>query len=112
MRPQVQRYNALLWRTFIDIPTREEPVIEQPYWDKKAREMKIRRVKLSQDNKFVRRVFYRDDWNLGGRFHGGCSIMIKDLCGHCIKIIFLCCLLLVNNALAYTFEETKSAAKI
>ena len=78
MRQQVQQYNALLWRTFIDIPTREEPVIEQPYWDKKAREMKIRRVKLSQDNKFVRRVFYRDDWNLGGRFHGGWWQSIKE----------------------------------
>ena len=71
MRQQVQQYNALLWRTFIDIPTREEPCIEQPYWDKKVGAMKIRRVKLTQDNKFVRRVFYRADWNLGGRFHGG-----------------------------------------
>jgi len=71
MRQQVQQYNALLWRTFIDIPTREEPVIEQPYWDKKAGKEKIRRVKLTQDNKFVRRVFYRANWNLGGRFHGG-----------------------------------------
>ena len=78
MRQQVQQYNALLWRTFIDIPTREEPVIEQPYWDKKAGEMKIRRVKLSQDNKFVRRVFYRADWNLGGRFHGGWWQSIKE----------------------------------
>jgi hypothetical protein len=78
MRQQVQQYNALLWRTFIDIPTREEPVIEQPYWDKKAREMKIRRVKLSQDNKFVRRVFYRADWKLGGRFHGGWWQSIKE----------------------------------
>ena len=49
MRQQVQQYNALLWRTFIDIPTREEPVIEQPYWDKKAGLIKIRRVKLSQE---------------------------------------------------------------
>ena len=71
MRKQVQEYNALLWRTYIDIPTRQKPVIEQPYWDKKAGEMKAKRVKLTQDNKFVRRVFYRADWNLGGRFHGG-----------------------------------------
>jgi len=78
MRQQVQQYNALLWRTFIDIPTREEPVIEQPYWDKKAGLIKIRRVKLSQDNKFVRRVFYRADWSLGGRFHGGWWQSIKE----------------------------------
>ena len=78
MRDQVQQYNALLWRTFIDIPTREEPVVEQPYWDKKAGETKVRRVKLTQDNKFVRRVFYRGDWNLGGRFHGGWWQSIKE----------------------------------
>ena len=71
MRQQVQEYNALLWKTYIDIATRQQPVIEQPYWDKKAGEMKAKRVKLTQDNKFVRRVFYRADWSLGGRFHGG-----------------------------------------
>jgi hypothetical protein len=78
MREQLQDYNALLWRTFIDIPTRQHPVIEQPYWDKKAGKEKIRRVKLTQDNKFVRRVFYRADWNLGGRFHGGWWQSIKE----------------------------------
>ena len=78
MRQQLQEYNTLLWRTFIDIPTREEPVLEQPYWDKKAGETKVRRVKLTQDNKFVRRVFYRADWNLGGRFHGGWWQSIKE----------------------------------
>ena len=78
MRRQLQDYNALLWRTFIDIPTRQHPVIEQPYWDKKAGKEKIRRVKLTQDNKFVRRVFYRGDWNLGGRFHGGWWQSIKE----------------------------------
>ena len=71
MRQQVQQYNALLWKTYIDIPARQQPIIEQPYWDKKAGETKTKRVKLTQDNKFVRRVFYRADWNLGGRFHGG-----------------------------------------
>ena len=78
MRQQLQDYNALLWRTFIDIPTRQHPVIEQSYWDKKAGKEKIRRVKLTQDNKFVRRVFYRADWSLGGRFHGGWWQSIKE----------------------------------
>jgi hypothetical protein len=71
MRQQLHDYNALIWRTHIDIPTLEEPVVEKPYWDAKAGETKIRRVRLTQDNKFVRRVFYRADWSLGGRFHGG-----------------------------------------
>ena len=71
MRQELHEYNALLWRTHVDIPTLEEPLVEQPYWDKEAQETKIRRVRLTQDNKFVRRIFYRADWNLGGRFHGG-----------------------------------------
>ena len=71
MRQELHDYNALLWRCHVDIPTLEEPLVEQPYWDKKAQETKIRRVRLTQDNKFVRRIFYRADWNLGGRFHGG-----------------------------------------
>ena len=78
MRQQLHDYNALIWRTHIDIPTLEEPVVEQPYWDAKAGETKIRRVRLTQDNKFVRRVFYRADWNLGGRFHGGWWQSIKE----------------------------------
>jgi hypothetical protein len=71
MRQELHEYNALLWRTHIEMPTLEEPLIEQPYWDKKSGKIKTRRVRLTQDNKFVRRVFYRANWNLGGRFHGG-----------------------------------------
>lgn len=71
MREQVRKYNALLWRTFIDIPPLSEPFIKQPYWDKNAGKTKNKSVRLTQENKFVRRVFYRADWNLGGRFHGG-----------------------------------------
>ena len=71
MRQELQQYNALLWRTHIDIATRQKPFIGQPYWDRKAGETKTKRVRLTQDNKFVRRVFYRANWNLGGRFHGG-----------------------------------------
>jgi len=71
MRQELHDYNALIWRCHVDIPTLDEPLVGQPYWDKKAQETKIRRVRLTQDNKFVRRVFYRANWNLGGRFHGG-----------------------------------------
>ena len=31
----------------------------------------VKKVPIGHQNKFVRRVFYRGDWNLGGRFHGG-----------------------------------------
>jgi len=77
MRQELHQYNALLWRTHVDITTRQKPFIGQPYWDKKAGETKVRRVRLTQDNKFVKRVFYRANWNLGGRFHGGWWQSIK-----------------------------------
>jgi len=71
MRQQLHDYNALIWKTHVDISTLEEPIVEQPYWDKKTGKVKIKLVRLTQDNKFVRRVFYRANWNLGGRYHGG-----------------------------------------
>ena len=57
MRDEVHQYNKLLWRTHIDIPTLVNPIVDG--------------VKIHQLNKFVRRIFYRGSWELGGRFHGG-----------------------------------------
>jgi hypothetical protein len=78
MRESVREYNALLWRTFIDIPTLDIPFVPQPYWSKKDKKYKERKVWLTQNNKFVKRIFYRGDWNLGGRFHGGWWQSIKE----------------------------------
>jgi hypothetical protein len=78
MRDSVREYNALLWRTFIDIPTLDKPFVPQPYWSKKDKKYKERKVWLTQNNKFVKRIFYRGDWNLGGRFHGGWWQSIKE----------------------------------
>ena len=40
MRQELQEYNALLWRTHVDISILEEPSVQQPYWDKKAQQKK------------------------------------------------------------------------
>ena len=69
MREDLNKYNELLSRTFIDIPTLDLPVIKTAYLDKGVR--KSRKVQIAQYNKFVRRIFYRGSWKLGGRFHGG-----------------------------------------
>ena len=71
MRRDLQAYNELIRRSFIDIGPLGESVIEQEYWHKKEKRYKIRRVQINHHNKFVRRVFYRSSWDLGGRFHGG-----------------------------------------
>ena len=69
MREQLQSYNQLLWKSFIDIPTLERPYIEREIIVKGKK--KLERIHPNQSTKFVRRIFYRGDWNLGGRFHGG-----------------------------------------
>ena len=69
MRQQLRDYNELLWKSFIDIPTLENPYIEREKVIRGA--SKLERIHLNQNTKFVRRIFYRGDWHLGGRFHGG-----------------------------------------
>ena len=71
MRQQLKDYNALLARTFVDIGTLEQPWVERECWDKQKNKMIKQRVRILQDNKFVRRIFARGDWLLGGRFYGG-----------------------------------------
>ena len=69
MRDVLSSYNSLLEQTYIDIATLEEPLI----W----REVKTKQgykqvpVRISQNSKFVRRIFSRGSWNLHGRFYGG-----------------------------------------
>ncbi len=64
MRNELEAYNSLLSQSFIDIPTLEYPVIQ-------SEKNKHSKIYLMQNNKFVRRIFYRGDWKLGSRFHGG-----------------------------------------
>jgi hypothetical protein len=70
-RHLLQEYNALLRRTQVDISSLEEPLVTSQHYNKKLKRYETRRVSLRQNNKFVRRIFYRGDWTLGGRYHGG-----------------------------------------
>jgi len=70
-RSLLLEYNALLRKTHIDISSLEQPVVVSKHYNKKLKRDKTRRVSLRHDNKFVRRIFYRGDWTLGGRYHGG-----------------------------------------
>ena len=69
MRDILSSYNSLLEKTHVDIASLEEPVI----W----REVKTKQgyrplpVRISQESKFVRRIFSRGRWDLHGRFYGG-----------------------------------------
>ena len=70
-REDLRSYNALLRETQIDIGAAESPLVTREYFNRKQKRWETRRISLRHDNKFVRRIFYRKKWNLGGRYHGG-----------------------------------------
>ncbi len=67
MRGVLNNYNALLRRTFIDIPTLEMTWIDlEP-----DSPLRHKRLHVNQRDKFVRRIFNRGSFEKGGRFFGG-----------------------------------------
>lgn len=78
MREDLRAYNELLSRTFVDIGSLEDPVIHRRFFDKAKKKHVDQYVQVSQQNKLVRRIFYRGSWLLGGRFHGGFWQQIKS----------------------------------
>ena len=70
-REDLRSYNALLRQTQIDIGSEQSPPVTREYFNRKQKRWETRRISLRHDNKFVRRIFYRKKWNLGGRYHGG-----------------------------------------
>ena len=90
LREQLQTYNKLLKRTFIDIPSYEGNIFTRIITTGKYAGRK-QTISLGPDNKFVRRVFnggLAGNWERGGRFYGGwwqhinkeerCKIYIND----------------------------------
>jgi hypothetical protein len=70
-RQILKDYNDLLRRTHVDIGSLKKPVVTGAHYNRRLKRQETRRVSLRHDNKFVRRIFYRGDWALGGRYHGG-----------------------------------------
>jgi len=70
-RESLKSYNSLLRLTQVDIASKESPLVTSEHFNKKRKRYETRRVSLRHDNKFVRRIFYRGNWSLGGRYHGG-----------------------------------------
>ena len=70
MRNQLRRYNDLLFRTFIDIPTLETDYVERVSTTG-ASAGQVVRLPTSSSRVFVRRIFSRGSWEKNGRFYGG-----------------------------------------
>ena len=64
-RDILKRYNELLQNTFIDIGILEKPFVTT------LEKGKEKHVVISQNDKFVRRVFNNKSFEQGGRFYGG-----------------------------------------
>ena len=78
IRQQLQSYNALLRRSFIDIPSLAEPFVRRPI-EKGNRKGQEAIISIGPDNKHVHRVFNgteADNWTKGGRFYGGWWLQI------------------------------------
>ncbi len=71
MHDLLLRYNRLLERTFIDIPSLDQPRIELGDKENRRRNNKPVFVNITHHGKFVRRVFNNCTFNDGGRFYGG-----------------------------------------
>ena len=63
MRVDLRQYNELLADTFIDIPSLDTPIIKK--------KSKGSHISITQNHKFVRRIFHNGSFEQGGRFYGG-----------------------------------------
>jgi hypothetical protein len=70
MRSRLRAYNALLSRSFIDLPTEDIDSVERETRTG-AGAGQVFRVSTAPSRIFVRRIFSRGSWTLNGRFYGG-----------------------------------------
>lgn len=68
-RVDLQAYNELLDATYVDVGSLQDPWVLKKVNTRSG--LKTQKVRIDQNHKFVRRIFYRGSWELGGRFHGG-----------------------------------------
>tara|TARA_A100001015_G_scaffold14377_1_gene16809 strand:- start:1083 stop:2582 length:1500 start_codon:yes stop_codon:yes gene_type:complete len=71
MHDLLLRYNRLLERSFIDIPSLDQPRIELGDKENRRRNNKPVFVNITHYGKFVRRIFNNGTFDDGGRFYGG-----------------------------------------
>jgi hypothetical protein len=69
-RRDLRQYNDLLYSTFIDIPSLDDPFVERTIRIG-PRTGETQKIPIGRTNQFVRRVFSRGRWDLNGRFYGG-----------------------------------------
>lgn len=69
-RESLSRYNELLWSSFIDVPSLDDPIITRAIKEG-SRKGQDQRIAIGGNDFAVRRVFSRGNWASNGRFFGG-----------------------------------------
>jgi len=70
MRAEVQAYNILMSKHYVDVAKLEYPFIVREMQPKRGSAYKSL-IPIDQSQKFTRRIFSRGNWKLNGRWNGG-----------------------------------------
>ena len=71
MREEVQAYNAMMQRHYVDVASQHEPFICRDIKLPGSKGSTQQRIGINASNMFCRRIFSRNSFELNGRWHGG-----------------------------------------
>ena len=67
----LKNYNNLLRHTHVDLCNLEKPFVVRQKKNKKTNKVEEQLIPITQQKKFIRRIFSRGSWKSNGRFYGG-----------------------------------------
>ena len=71
MRKEVEAYNTMMQRHYVDVVSLAEPILERETTNKKTGEVETQIIHIHPSNLFTRRIFSRGQFNKHGRWYGG-----------------------------------------
>ena len=71
MRKEVEAYNTMMRRHYVDVVSLAEPMLERETTNKKTGEVETQIIHIHPSNLFTRRIFSRGQFNKHGRWYGG-----------------------------------------
>ena len=71
MRKEVEAYNTMMQRHYVDVTSLAEPILERETTNKKTGEVETQIIHIHPSNLFTRRIFSRGQFNKHGRWYGG-----------------------------------------
>lgn len=71
MRAEVEAYNNMMQRHYVDVASLREPFIYREVKPSKSDGASLQRIDVNDASKFCRRIFSRGSFEMNGRWHGG-----------------------------------------